>query len=138
LLICDSGPILAALDSRDRDHEACSALLRRFAGDLAVPAPVVTEIALFLVRSYGQKWHLRFLNSVATGELDVLDLEPTDHRRVARLCATYSDLPLDQVDASVIAIAEREQARQVASLDRRHFTIVRLADGSTLELLPEA
>jgi len=136
VLICDSGPILAALDARDRDHEACSELLRRFAGDLSVPAPVVTEIALFLIRSYGHERHLRFLDSVAAGELDVLDLEPADHRRVARLCATYRDIALDQVDASVIAIVEREGAHTVASLDRRHFTIVRLADGNALELLP--
>ena len=136
MLICDSGPILAALDARDRDHEACAALLRKFAGDLAVPAGVVTEVALFLLRSYGQVRHLRFLDSVGAGEFDVLDLKPADHRRVARLCATYVDLPLDQVDASVVALAEREGTRTVASLDHRHFTIVQLVDGSVLDLLP--
>lgn len=136
MLICDTGPIIAALNERDARHESCAALLERFAGELAVPAPVVTETALFLVRTYGHEAHLRFLDSVASGELDVLDLEPVDHRRVAQLCRTYLDLELDQVDASVVALAERHRQRRVASIDYRDFTIVRLAGGGTLELLP--
>jgi hypothetical protein len=137
VLICDTGPIVAALNSRDADHAACAALLTEFAGRLAVPAPVVTETAMFLVRSYGQQPHLRFLDSVARGEFDVLDLDPRDHARIASLCRLYQDLPLDQVDASVIALAESHSQTRIASLDRRHFTIVRLADGSSLELAPE-
>jgi hypothetical protein len=43
VLICDTGPIVAALNSRDADHAACAALLTEFAGQPAVPAPVVTD-----------------------------------------------------------------------------------------------
>ena len=136
MLICDTGPIVAALNHRDPDHERCAALLARFAGDLASPAPVVTETALFLLSSFGPNVHLRFLDSVAAGELEVLDLEPVDHRRVAGLCRTYRDLPLDQVDASVVALAERHGQNRIASIDHRDFAIVRLADGRSLKLLP--
>lgn len=138
MLICDSGPILAALSRRDVRHGACAELLRRFGDELALPAPVVTETALFLARSYGTEPHLRFLESVASAELEVLDLEVVDHRRVAELCRDYVDLPLDQVDASVIALAEHYGEQQVASLDHRHLAVVRLADGGYLELLPSA
>ena len=136
MLICDTGPIVAALNPRDPDHERCASLLERFAHELAAPAPVVTETALFLLSSYQQDVHLRFLDSVAAGELDILDLDAADHRRVAELCRIYSDLPLDQVDASVVALAERHGLRRIASIDYRDFTIVQLADGGTLELLP--
>ena len=136
MLICDTGPIIAALNHRDPDHERCANLLERFAHELAAPAPVVTETALFLLNSYEPSAHLRFLDSVASGELDVLDLEPSDHRRVAQLCRTYRDLPLDQVDASVVALAERFRQSRIASIDHRDFGIVRLLDGGTLELLP--
>jgi predicted nucleic acid-binding protein len=138
VLICDTGPIVAALIAGDQDHEPCAQLLRRFAGELAVPSPVVTEAAIFLLGSYGSEPHLRWLNSVATGELEVLDLEPGDYGRVAQLCRSYQDLPLDQVDASVIALAERYGQQRVASIDHRHFSIVRLVDGGSLELLPGA
>lgn len=138
MLICDSGPILAALSRRDARHQACVELLQRFSEELALPAPVVTETALFLARSYGTEAHLRFLESVASAELEVLDLEPVDHRRIADLCRDYTDLPLDHVDASVVALAERLGQRQIASLDVRHLGVVRLSDGRFLELLPEA
>ena len=137
MLLCDTGPIVAALNRADSAHEACAALLRKHADELVAPAPVVTETALFLLASYGESAHLRFLDTVASAEIEVVDLTPEDHRQVARLCSTYRDLPLDQVDASVIVVADRLGERRVATLDRRDFTVVRLADGGTLELLPE-
>jgi len=136
VLICDTGPLAAALSERDPRHAECSALLRSFAGRIAAPAPVVTETALFVLGKLGSEAQVRFLDSVAAGEIDVLDLQPTDHARVAALCRKYSDLPLDQVDAGVIALAERLGEHRVASLDIRHLGVVRLADGTYLELLP--
>lgn len=136
MLICDTGPLIAALDPRDGNHEACAALLDQFAGRVHVPAPVVTEAAIFLLGRYGARPHQRFLDAVAAEELEVVNLEADDHRRVAALCRAYADLPLDQVDASVVAVAERYRQTRVASIDHRHFTIVRLANGGTLELLP--
>ena len=138
MLICDTGPLAAALSQRDPRHEECSALLRDFAGQIAAPAPVVTETALFLLGRLGSDAQVRFLDSVAAGEIDVLDLEAVDHGRVAGLCRKYADLPLDQVDASVIAFAERYGEQHVASLDVRHLGVVRLANGTFLELLPGA
>lgn len=136
MLICDSGPLLAALNTRDPEHTTCAELLGRFSGELAVPAPVLTETALFSLRRFGPASQLRFLESAARGEIEVVQLEPEDHRRVADLCRKYLDLPLDHVDASVVALAERLGQRTVASLDRRHFGIVRTKDGNFLQLLP--
>jgi predicted nucleic acid-binding protein len=49
---------------------------------------------------------------------------------------TYGDLPLGTTDASVIALAERLKLTEVATLDHRHFTMVRPAHVDTLTLLP--
>lgn len=43
-LICDTGPLYAALDRDDADHEACAALLNERTDDLLVPAPVLVEV----------------------------------------------------------------------------------------------
>lgn len=48
----------------------------------------------------------------------------------------YADLPLGAVGASVIAVAERLRLADVATLDRRHFTIVRPGHIAVLNLLP--
>ncbi len=44
--------------------------------------------------------------------------------------------PLGGTDASVIALAERHGATRVATLDRRHFTVVRPRHVQALDLLP--
>lgn len=55
---------------------------------------------------------------------------------MAQLVKTYADLPLGAVDASVITVAERLGISRVATLDRRHFTVVRPKHVPALELLP--
>lgn len=46
------------------------------------------------------------------------------------------DLPLGFVDASVVAVAERLGERQVATLDRRHFSVVRPRHVKAFRLVP--
>lgn len=60
-----------------------------------------------------------------------------DGSRMAELVNQYDDLPLGTTDASVIALAERLGIREVATLDRRHFTVVRPRHVEALSLLPE-
>ena len=49
---------------------------------------------------------------------------------------TYADLPLGTADASVVAVAERLGIAEVATLDRRHFTVVRPRHVTAFTLLP--
>lgn len=49
----------------------------------------------------------------------------------------YQSLPLGTTDATVIAACERLGLTEVASLDRRHFTVVRPRHVKALTLLPE-
>jgi len=44
---------------------------------------------------------------------------------MSELVARYEDLPLGGVDAAVVAIAERLGIAEIATLDRRHFSVVR-------------
>jgi hypothetical protein len=55
---------------------------------------------------------------------------------MAELVSTYHDLPLGAVDASVVALPERLGDYDVATLDRRHFTVIRPASGKFLTLYP--
>ena len=55
---------------------------------------------------------------------------------MADLVAQYGSLPLGTTDASVVAVAERLKVTEVATLDWRHFNVVRPAHTSALTLLP--
>jgi predicted nucleic acid-binding protein len=48
----------------------------------------------------------------------------------------YRDLLLGIVDASVVALAERRAATEIATLDRRHFAVVRPRHTAAFKLLP--
>jgi predicted nucleic acid-binding protein len=77
-----------------------------------------------------------FLTALADGDFKLIDLEAQDYRRAAELVEAYADLPLGTTDATVIALAERLELREVATLDHRHFTVVRPRHVPALTLLP--
>lgn len=56
---------------------------------------------------------------------------------MSELVEQYADLPLGTTDASVIALAERLDINEIATLDRRHFTVVRPRHVDAFTLLPE-
>ena len=97
---------------------------------------VVTEVAYLLARHLGSEAELRFLGSLAAAELIVEPVSAVDWERMAELVWQYRDLPLGTVDASLVAAAERLGIVTVATLDRRHFSVVRPAHVAAFELVP--
>jgi predicted nucleic acid-binding protein len=63
-------------------------------------------------------------------------LVPRDWLRIAELTSAYRHLPLGTADASVVTAAERLDVRAIATLDRRHFSVVRPLHTGAFELLP--
>lgn len=137
MLIIDAGPLIAASSRRDRDHERCATLLSESPALLVVPALVVTEVAYHLGTRLGPRAERAFAASIRAGELDVEPVEQVDWVRIEDLMAEYEDLELGLVDASVVAACERLQATRLATLDRRHFSVVRPRHCAALELLPD-
>ncbi|THJ46787.1 type II toxin-antitoxin system VapC family toxin [Candidatus Frankia alpina] len=133
-LVVDAGPLYAYVDADDQHHEACADLLETHPGPLIVPTLVITEVVYLLGTRLGTQAELRFLADLASGAFDVEAVHPTDWLRIADLVNQYRNLPLGTVDASVIACAERLGVDEVATVDRRHFTVVKA--NRTLTLLP--
>jgi predicted nucleic acid-binding protein len=97
---------------------------------------VVTEVVYLLGTRLGHEAEIRFLGDFAAGNLIAEPVAAADWLRIAELVRTYRDLPLGSVDASVLAAAERLDVAEIATLDRRHFTVVRPAHVAALMLLP--
>lgn len=136
MLLSDTGPLVATANARDQHHTICQDLLESHDGPVLVPAPVVVEVCQLLASRRGADSEAAFLASIAAGELEVIDLQQADYTRAAALVTQYADLPLGAVDATVIAVAERLQITDIATLDRRHFTVVRPAHVDAFTLLP--
>ena len=140
MILCDSGPLFAAAASNDAAHRECVDLFTglRLAGRrLIVPQTVVAEVGYLLERWVGPDLEAAFLQAIGEGDFEVANLEPQDFLRMAELVKRYDDLPLGTTDASVIALTERLDVREVATLDRRHFTVVRPSHVDAFTLLPE-
>jgi predicted nucleic acid-binding protein len=100
------------------------------------PTPILTEVCYLLGRERGAAVEAAFLRSVRDDVFTLVGLLPADLDRMAELVEKYASLPLGAADASVIAIAERLKLPEVATLDRRHFTVVRPSHVNALTLLP--
>jgi predicted nucleic acid-binding protein len=111
-------------------------LLEEHAGPAIVPILVVTEVAYLLATRLGLETEVRFLGDVAGGELVTEHVDAADWLRIAELVAAYRDLRLGTVDASIVAAAERLNVRMIATLDHRHFSVVRPAQLGSFVLLP--
>jgi uncharacterized protein len=136
-LIIDTGPLLAALDANDEDHARCADLLLETGEDLVVPGLVLAELEYWChERLTGDAW-LVFLEDLLGGVYRAEHPTQDDLARCAALQRQYADLGLGVVDASVVALAERLRESKVATLDHRHFGVVRPAHVGALRLLPE-
>ncbi|MEX2458199.1 MAG: PIN domain-containing protein [Actinomycetota bacterium] len=133
-LILDTGIFLAAAVRNERQYAACRELLETATEQLVTPSPVLTEVDYLLRQRVGTGAMLAVIGSILAGGLIVEDLTADDYERVAELMDRYDQIGF--VDASVLAICERLEEPKLATLDRRHFGMVRPRHVDALELLP--
>lgn len=135
LAVVDTGPLYAAVDADDDDHQRCVDALQLPGVRLFVPAMVVAEATYLVGTRLGARIEARFLASLSS--LDVEAPSAADWPRIAELVERYADFPLGGTDASVIALAERLSADVIITLDRRHFDAVQGGGGRGWRLLPD-
>ena len=133
-LIVDTGPLVSLLDATDPDHVRCTQLLQETSEPCVVPVCVLVEVE-DLLRPWPEAFKA-LLAEFAGGGLELLELPTQWLLRAGELVDQYRDLPLGLVDASVVAATEMLNEPKVATLDRRHFSVVRPSHVAALTLLP--
>jgi predicted nucleic acid-binding protein len=93
VIVCDTGPLVAAAIQDDTHHRECVDLFTalHLAGRrILVPGPVIAEVGYLLAREGGARVEAQFLTSLADGEF----LAGGAHRRrLPALGRTRVDLP---------------------------------------------
>lgn len=135
-MIIDTGPLVAAANRKEPDHDACRRLLTETPGRLIVPALVVAEATFMIERAGGAAVEARFLRSLQSPLFQIELPTDQDLGRAAELVEKYADLPLGGTDASVVALAERLHETEIATLDHRHFKVVRPIHIAAFTLMP--
>ena len=135
-LVLDTGPLYALLDRDDGDHLACRRLVDQTDETLIIPEPVLVELDQLVAARMHPRVFVAFLDDIGADSYQVEPLEPADLRRVRYLVDRYADSNIGFVDASVLAVVERLNEPKLATLDHRHFRMLRPRHVDALELLP--
>src|SRR5205085_2198506 len=67
IAVCDTGPLVAAVNRRDNDHEVCRAALSGYPGVLIVPVTVAVEVDYLLRARVSPEAARAFLADVDSG-----------------------------------------------------------------------
>ena len=133
-VLVDAGPLVALLDSADRDHEVCIDALKALRDPLITVWPAFTE-AMYLLRG---SWRAQraLWSRLETDALALAPLDEGDAPRMRELMEKYKDTPMDLADAALVRVAERDSMLQIFTLDRAHFTIYRPGRRRRFSIVP--
>jgi uncharacterized protein len=136
-VLADTGPLVAAANSRDEAHRLAVSLIGSLGRDLIVLDPIVVEVD-HLLRSRVSSYAARlFLDSLHGGEHGTAFLTPGLLRRAIEFDRTYADLELGVADGSLMAYAERHRL-PILTFDFEHFRATKPARGFWRLVVDEA
>ena len=134
-ILVDTGPLVAIIRKKDRDHERC----RRYAAAVKAPLlttwPVLTEAAWLLRED--DRFVIALLKMVSGGRLQVDPLGPEAAARIESFLMKYADQKPQLADATLLYLANSLNLDTVFTLDRRDFSIYRKDDDTVLNMVPE-
>lgn len=103
----DTGPLVAAANTRDRAHRLAASLVSELGRELIIPDLVLVEVDQLLRARLGKTAALLFLRAISAREHEVAFLSQGLLGRAVEIDSRFTDLDLGLVDASVMAYAER-------------------------------
>jgi hypothetical protein len=136
LIPVDTSGLLAAIDSSQRFHRACADALAAATPPLLLSPFVLAELDYLLLTQVHAEAEWSLLAEVDRG---VYRLEPFDRADVQAALAVlrqYREHAVGLADASLVVLAGRHRARDVLTLDRKHFGVLRRPNGRPFRILP--
>jgi uncharacterized protein len=118
----DAGPLIALFDRDDRYHDRAVHFVRDNKTRLVTNLPTLTEAAFVLRFSIEAQRDLLWW---AQRALEIDQDTAADLPRIIALLHQYRDLPAAFADVSLVAMAERQNLRRIASFDS-DFLVYRL------------
>lgn len=133
-LLLDTGAFVALADRSERRHADCVAVLEGWSGTIVTTEAVLTE-TLHLV---GPRWQAQkvCLEFVLRGAFLLAPASQASLKRVVSLMERYRNVPMDYADATLVALGEELGADRVFTLDHRGFSVYRLNQRKTFQLIP--
>jgi len=125
---------VALIDADEEDHDRCREQLGQLSGTLFTTWAAFTE-AMYLLGRIGWPAQNGAWQMQKSGALVVADLDADATGRAAALMEQYRSVPMDLADATLVALAESLQVRQVFTLDS-DFHVYRYRDRQSFQVIP--
>ena len=135
-MIVDTSALLAYFDANEPAHRAVASVIDQAAEPLVISPYVVAELDYLLLTRHGTRVEQAVLDELSGGAWDLADFGPARLRAATAIVRAYRDVPIGVTDASLIVLASEYRTDRIATLDRRHFSILRLPGGDPVQLLP--
>lgn len=132
MIVADTGAIVALIDADDQHHLAIRSAYEDSGREWVLPWAILPEVAHILLRHVGARAEAAFMRDLAQGSWVIEWGEPADFVRAEQVAARHAALQLGLVDAVVIAVAERVDARAIVTLDLRDFAAVKVRGAPAL------
>ena len=133
-MMVDTGVLVAAADRSERRHRDAVAVLTA-GGEKVVTDAILSETHHLIAARVGFKIAAAFLGSIDR-DLVVESSVASDRARAREICVTHIDARIDYTDALTIAIAERIGEAVIATMDERHFRLIRPRHITAFEIIP--
>jgi predicted nucleic acid-binding protein len=135
-VIVDTSALLALFDRSDPNHERVVEALGESSAPLVVSPYVLAELDYLVLSRHGSQAEECVVEELAGGGWELEAMSPARVIQALAVVRRFRDQRIGLTDASVMVLAQEYRTREVLTLDRRHFSVLRFADGSAPEIMP--
>ncbi|MCH5642551.1 PIN domain-containing protein [Gordonia sp. ABSL49_1] len=135
-MIVDTSALLAYFDAAEPQHEAVAEVIDASSEPLVVSPYIVAELDYLVLSRHGSHIERIVLDELSSGAWELAAMSRERLSAASVIVRQYSDVPVGVADASNIVLADAYRTRTIATLDHRHFSVLRLGDGSAPSIVP--
>jgi len=135
-MIVDTSALLALFHPKEPLHGPVSEFFAHASEPLVVSPYVIAELDYLILTRCGVANEVAAMRALLGPAWEIAPVTGAQLAQAVDLAETYADERIGLTDAVNVVLASAHRTRRIATLDRRHFTVLRLPDGSPVEILP--
>lgn len=138
-MIVDTSALLALFNRAEPRHaDTASAISSHAAGGgrLVVSPYVIAELDYLVLTRLGPATEQLVLEELAAGAWELAQVSATHLADALEVVRRFSTMPVGVTDALNIVLADAYSTRKIATLDHRHWSVLRLRDGTAPSIVP--
>lgn len=135
-MIVDTSALIAFFDRSEPAHGAVSEALLAYPDALVISPYVLAEVDYLVATRHGLSVELAVLDELSGGAWELAAINTDDLRSAREVIGRYGDQAIGLTEASLVVLAERHRTRTIATLDHRHFQVLRTSTGEAFTIVP--